>query len=186
MSGWHVTANDIKNWTDTHKRRAEEVLPLLVKKLILASCKPNSIDFPSGDSVAVGGWDGVLDVNLGNEFIPSGKSGWEFGTNKDVKSKADDDYKKRTAEPAPFIRDDTTFVFATSRLWTKRDVWVGEKLATENWKDVKGINAESLSNWLEACPAVHRWFSEILGKRFPSIRDFSRSGVDTPIKQKLD
>ncbi|MBS9834204.1 hypothetical protein [Vibrio alginolyticus] len=174
MAGWYVTANDIKNWTGTHKRRAEEVLPLLVKKLILASCRPNSIDFPSGDSVAVGGWDGILDVDEGNEFIPSGKSGWEFGTNSDVKKKADGDYTKRTSAPAPLKRDETTFVFATSRLWTKRDSWARTKETTNKWKDVKGINAESLANWLEACPAVHRWFSEMLGKRFPTIRDLEQ------------
>ncbi len=48
MAGWHVTANDIKNWTATKKRRAEEILPLLIKKLILASCTPKEINFPSG------------------------------------------------------------------------------------------------------------------------------------------
>jgi len=45
MTGWYVTANDIKNWTATNKRRAEEVLPLLVKKLILASYNPKKINF---------------------------------------------------------------------------------------------------------------------------------------------
>ncbi|WMN57806.1 hypothetical protein NI390_16045 [Vibrio fluvialis] len=87
MSGWYVSANDIKNWTETNKRRAEEVLPLLVKKLILASCKIKTIDFPSCDNVAIGGWDGILDVEEGNDFIPSGKSGWEFGTNSAVKKR---------------------------------------------------------------------------------------------------
>jgi hypothetical protein len=83
MSGWLVTANDIKQWTATDKRRAEEMLPLLIKKLIYASCKPREISFPSGDSVSIGGWDGILDVKEGNEFVPAGKSGWEVGTRHD-------------------------------------------------------------------------------------------------------
>ncbi|MBM7558206.1 hypothetical protein [Halanaerobacter jeridensis] len=36
--GWFVTANDIKNWTNTDKRRAEEMLPKIVERLIRASC----------------------------------------------------------------------------------------------------------------------------------------------------
>lgn len=175
MTGWLVTVNDIKNWTETNKRRAEEILPLLVKKLILASCKPKAINFPSGDNVVGGEWDGMLEIDEGNEFIPSGKSGWEFGTNSNVKKKADDDYSKRLKNPTPFVLDETTFVFVTSRLWTKRDKWVQSKQSAKKWKAVKGINAETLTNWLEACPAVHRWFSEMLGKRYVSVWDVEQA-----------
>lgn len=175
MAGWYVTANDLKVWTASSKRRAEEILPLLVKKLIMASSKPLSIDFPSGDSVAIGGWDGTLHVEQGNDFIPSGKSGWEIGTNDNVKKKADDDYTKRTEEPAPYNLKETSFVFVTSRLWTKRDSWVREKQNDNQWKDVRGLNADDLQNWLEQCPSVHRWFSEIIGKRTPNIFDINQA-----------
>ncbi len=156
MSGWYVTANDIKNWTATNKRRAEEVLPLLVKKLILASCNPKNIDFPSGDAIAIGGWDGTLEIDEATEFLPAGMSGWEFGTNEAVKGKADGDYSKRLKTPAPFKLDETTFVFVTSRVWKNRKDWVQLKQLDKKWKDVKGVNAETLESWLETCPAVHR------------------------------
>lgn len=175
MSGWFVTANDIKEWTATNKRRSEEVLPLLVKRLVLASCKPKSIDFPSGDAVAVGGWDGILDVEEGNEFIPKGKSGWELGTNSDVIKKADSDYDKRTKNPAPLSLDESTFVFVTSRLWTKRNNWVRKKKASGKWKDIRGINASSLEAWLTRCPAVHRWFASIIGKRTGHLWDLDQA-----------
>lgn len=175
MSGWYVTANDIKVWTASNKRRAEEKLPLLVKKLILASCSPIAIDFPSGDSIAIGGWDGILEVDKGNDFIPSGKSGWEFGTNEDVKGKADDDYSKRSTNPSPLDLENSSFIFVTSRLWTKRDNWVSSKQNENKWKDVKALNAESLQGWLEQCPAVHRWFSELIGKRCIDLWDIEQS-----------
>ncbi|MDD2341224.1 MAG: hypothetical protein PHQ15_05175 [Methanosarcina sp.] len=70
-TGWFVTANDIKQWTETNKRQAEGLLPELVRRLILASCKPDHLHFPSGDSIAIGGWDGTLEVDEGNEFVPS-------------------------------------------------------------------------------------------------------------------
>ena len=175
VNGWHVTANDIKTWTATDKRRAEEILPLLVKKLILASCEPLEIDFPDGDSVAVGGWDGMLNVAKGNNFIPTGKSGWEFGTNEAVKGKADGDYTKRCKNPSPLDPKESTFVFATSRLWTKKDNWVRAKQSAGKWKNVAGINAESLTNWLQDCPAVHRWFSHIIGKLSGHLWDIEQA-----------
>ncbi len=131
MSGWFVTSNDIKVWTATDKRQAEEVLPLLVKKLILASSKPKEINFPSGNAVTTGGWDDILDVEEGNEFIPTGKSGWEFGTNSDVKSKADADYQKRPQNPKSLVPQESTFIFATSRPWTKKTLRQWLKI---NWQ----------------------------------------------------
>jgi len=175
VTGWFVTANDIKTWTASDKRRAEEVLPLLVKKLVYASCKPKEIDFSSGDAVAIGGWDGILDVKEGNEFVPEGKSGWELGTSYNVKNKADGDYDKRTRKPHPLALHESTFVFVTSRPRTKRDSWVNEKRALGTWKHVKGINAYTLESWLACCPAVHRWFAGVLGKRTGDLWDIEQA-----------
>lgn len=175
MAGWFVTSNDIKVWTAIDKRRAEEILPLLVKKLILASSKPKEINFPSGDAVTTGGWDGILEVEEGNEFIPAGKSGWELSTNSVVKSKADADYQKRTQSPESLVPRESTFVFVTSRPWTRRDTWVMAKKATGEWKDVKGINADTLESWLEVCPSVHRWFASLLGKRSGELWDMEQA-----------
>lgn len=165
MSGWFVSANDIRLWTQKSKRQAEDTLPLLVKKLILASCNPQEISFPSGDSVSVGGWDGKLIVEKGNEFVPDGISRWEFGTNNEVKGKADADYSKRTNDPGDSECKSVSFVFVTTRLWSKRDKWVNTKRDEHKWLDVRGLNAESLQDWLGQCPAVHRWFSQLIGKR---------------------
>lgn len=77
-SGWFVTANDIKHWTETDKRRAECTLPELIYKLTLASVKAEaiqSITFPYGDAVNTSGYDGTVEVTEGNEFVPLGISG---------------------------------------------------------------------------------------------------------------
>ena len=76
--GWFVTANDIKHWTETDKRQAEEILPDLIRRLIKASCRPTHIDFPSGDSSNSPGYDGVVEVDEGNEFVPDGLFVWEI------------------------------------------------------------------------------------------------------------
>jgi hypothetical protein len=180
--GWKVTASDIKVWTETKKRDAEALLPLLIKKLIIASSKPEEVHFPSGDSIAVGGLDGELIVEEGNSYIPAGKSIWEFGTNQQVKGKADGDYTKRTLdytnneeEEDRIQASEITFVFVTSRIWSNKNKWIKEKKKDKVWKDVKGINADDIESWLELCPAVHRWFASILGKRTDSSLDIDQA-----------
>lgn len=174
-TGWFVTANDIRTWTDTNKRRAEEFLPNLVLKLIYASCKPTQLHFPSGDSVAIGGWDGTLTVDEGNEFVPSAFSVWEFGTNKSINTKFETDYQKRTDNPNEIDTSETTFVFVTSKTWKDKDEKCSEKNAENIWKQVRGINADDLETWLHKCPAVHRMFSRIIGKRTEAIIDINQA-----------
>lgn len=175
MTGWYVTANDIKEWTATRKRESEEILPKLVEKLVNASCKLKSINFHSGDSVAIGGWDGIIAIEEGNEFIPAGKCGCEVGTDSNVLKKAEEDYEKRTKIPDPLVLNESTFVFVTSRLWAKRDIWVNGKKEERKWKDVKGIDAEILQLWLERCLAVHRWFANLIGNRTSDLWDIEQA-----------
>jgi hypothetical protein len=172
-SGWYVTSQDINYWSNTNQRKAQEILPLLIRKLVLASVNPYLISFPAGDSILVGGWDGHLVVEQGNMFVPSGQSLWEFGTNQSIKKKADTDYDKRT-KSLKSERQDITFVFVTTRTWSNRDRWVAGKNEYQEWKQVKGINADDLELWLHQCPAVHRWFAGIIGKRASGVLDIEQ------------
>lgn len=176
--GWHVTAQDIKQWTESNPRQAQEKLPLLVRKLVLASVDPSFLSFPAGDSISLPGWDGLLKADKGNAFVPVGYSGWEFGADKDIKGKADGEYKKRTENPRVIDKKSATFVFVTSRIWTKRDEWVQEKNADGQWAQVKGLNAGDLETWLELCPAVHRWFARLIGKRSDGAWDIEQAWCD--------
>ena len=121
MSGWYITSNDFAHWTSTAKREAESELPNLVRSLIKASVTPIELSLPSGNDISLPGLDGLLKVEQSlNRFVPQGISIWEIGTNVDLKSKADDDYAKRTEQDILELRkDEITFVFVTSRKWSK-------------------------------------------------------------------
>ncbi len=94
---------DLRNWAK--KRDCQETLPHLIRKLIRAtSSSIDTIKFPAGDNVLIGGWDGVLEVKKGTEYIPKGKSVWEFGANRDTKNKADKDFIKRTNNPLVTVK----------------------------------------------------------------------------------
>ena len=164
-AGWYVSENDIVKWTDTKSRQAQEILPLLVKRLIFASVNMSLIRFPSGDSIVEKGWDGILKTDCGNAFVPKGDSVWELGTEKRVFTKANSDFTKRTNNPGITDRKNSTFVFVTSRKWPKHDEQIKKWKSENQWLDIRILTSQELSGWLEQCPAVHRWFARLIGNR---------------------
>jgi hypothetical protein len=162
-----VDTLDIVQWAD--RRDCQESIPHLVRKLIRATANSISgIRFPSGENVLIGGWDGVLTTNEGTEYIPGGVSVWEFGTNKDVLGKADEEYEKRTADPLGFDKAQCTFVFVTPRHWIKGDAWAQKRKKENVWGDVKVMNAEILDEWIETAPSVGAWLAIKYFERFPA------------------
>jgi len=161
-----ITATDIANWADTQQRRCQDTLPELVGRLILAHTANavEEFDFPCGDSVATGGWDGRLKTAVTSPFLPAGASGWEIGTEKSARTKAEEDYTKRVTDPLGMVASDTTFVFVTPRSFPKRNAWQAEKSAIGIWKDVKVIAADALEQWIAVTPAVGLWLARRIGK----------------------
>ena len=103
---------DIRNWAN--RRDCQRTLPLLIRKLIRATSNSiQSIKFPSGEKVQTWRMGCILEVREKTEYLPEGISLWEFGANKDIKRKADDDYTKRSTNPLNFNQKDATFVFVT-------------------------------------------------------------------------
>src|SRR5437867_7939239 len=96
-----ITAADITEWVNTRHRDCEETLPLLLRRLIShTGGSIQTINFPARDSVVLSGWDGELKTVSNSSFVPNGTSGWEIGTAKSARSKAESDYTKRSANPA--------------------------------------------------------------------------------------
>jgi hypothetical protein len=161
-----ITASAITNWADTKKKHCAETLPELIRRLIAATVSPiEEIDFPAGDSTSSGGWDGRLKVpdTVISPFVPSGSSGWEIGSEKSSGVKAEEDYKKRSADPRGFVTKETTYVCVTPRILPDRDRWQAEKQQEGIWKDVRVIAADVLENWIEAAPAVGLWLARQIG-----------------------
>ena len=109
-------SSEIANWAD--KPDAQHLLPELIRLLILATVPmPSLLDMPSGSSVWLPGWDGLLVTERGNAWVPDGASAWEFSRERNLGSKATADYKKRTKNPQDSDRPKTMFVFVTPRKW---------------------------------------------------------------------
>ncbi|MBM2811848.1 MAG: hypothetical protein HW416_2607 [Chloroflexi bacterium] len=91
-----ITAHEIHNWAD--RLEARPLIAVLLRKLIHSTAQDlRKVDFPGHDNAQRHGWDGWIEADAATAWIPSGKSGWEFGTNADPRKKAKDDYEARVA-----------------------------------------------------------------------------------------
>lgn len=165
-----VDAADLDNWA--HRLDAPALLPQLIRKLAL--CSLSGIEeLQIGPEAGKHGfvWDGILQVSKGYVFVSPGLSGWEMGTQEQVQEQADADYAARTQNSGVVQPAQSTFVFVTPRRWTNKEAWVQSKRQEGLWKDIRVLDAEDLAAWLESCPAVHIWFSTLLGKHPSGMRD---------------
>jgi hypothetical protein len=153
-----ISRDDIVTWANRFD--APGVLPELVRRLILATSQPQTIEFPAHGGTRYGGWDGtVISTSGPNTFFPTGLSYWELSTNADVKKKLDKDYAKRTKNV------DATFVAVTARGFSGKEAWARKKAAESKWAEVRVLDADDIATWLAEAPAVAVWFaSEHLGR----------------------
>lgn len=162
-----IEATDLERWAS--EIDSQKKLPRLIRRLVLAT-HPQvlSIAFPAGNSVQLGGYDGILSINGEHEFLPDGNSVWELGTNKDIKGKADDDFDKRSNDDLGQDKETSTFCFVTLRSWTQKEKWVNAKRKQNIWKDVIVYDADDLELWLDQSPSVSAWLSIEIGK-YPDL-----------------
>ncbi|MBX2966629.1 MAG: hypothetical protein KF845_10815 [Cyclobacteriaceae bacterium] len=158
-----VTRNDIENWADTALSKSD--MPYLISMLVRATTpKSTQLNFPSGSTAFVGGWDGEVNCQEDTAYVPKGISLWEFGTESDNKGKADDDYDKRKADPLGYNPKDCVFIFVTLRFWKQKDKWIKAKQAENFWKDVKVYDSSNIEQWLYIAVSVSGWFADYLRK----------------------
>lgn len=155
-----VTSTDLDDWS--RRKDSEAHLPTLVRRLIMASSRPEHIRMPAAESVALSGLDGVVHVRDGAApYVPDGDSVWEMGTNAERLAKANKDYEKRTKQTPATIRATTTYVCVLSRRWGSGEDWVNNKVAQgDGWKGIRILTADELALWMEDYPGVEAWFRE--------------------------
>ena len=168
-----ITATQIAQWART--REAQGYLPELIRRLIHATGgPPQYVDFPAGDSITQPGWDGEVNSESGNAWVPKGKSFWEMSCQGNPTRKANSDYKKRTENTALADHSRATFVFVSARRWTTKKKWLQEKREASEWGEICAYDAGDLEQWLEQSPAVAVWFAEMLGLAGPGVESPER------------
>jgi hypothetical protein len=124
------------------------------------------------------GWDGILEAEEGPWLVPDGVSCWECSTSKAIKRKADSDYEKRSRNPRGFDPSKSTFIFVTPRRWSKKEDWQETRRKEKLWYNVLAYDVDDIETWLELAPAVHIWFSILLGKHPENAIDLENFWTD--------
>lgn len=157
-----VTAAALDQWSSS--LTAQSTLPILVRRLVLATPTVTEVAIRGGEGTLLPGWDGVVKATGEDPHVPAGTSAWEIGTSKEPRAKAQSDYRARTNDPLGIDPAITTFVAVTSRIWRDRDDWRAARKREGHWADVRAYDADDLETWLERAPSVHIWISELLGR----------------------
>lgn len=156
-----IKANEIERWV-THNIMARSRLAVFLRTLIHSTGSGlTKADFPGNDDAERPGWDGFVEAGEGTPWVPSGRSGWEFGTNEDPKTKAEGDFEKnvKALKENKKERKETTFVFVTPRRWPGKAAWVAAAQAKGLWKAVRAYDASDLEQWLEQSLPAQAWFA---------------------------
>jgi addiction module HigA family antidote len=174
-----ITAAQIEEWADRHVA-ARYLLPALLRRQILSTGEQlTKVEFPAFDNADRPGWDGQVEAQAATPWIPVGASGWEFGCDRDMRQKADDDYRARVASTPPEIRANTTFVFVTPRNWPRmrpsKEAWLNARRAEGKWKDVRVFDAGDLEHWLEQSVPAQSWMAERLGQTSNGVLSLQES-----------
>ena len=158
-----IDSKDLASWSDYPNASVE--LPWLVGRLVRATVSDlKRADIPFGSSVNISGWDGAVEADQGNSYVPAGRSFWEIKKSKKIKTEADKDYAKRTEETSQAEKSGSTFIFVTSRKWKTKKDWEKEKKKEGKWGDVRAYDADDLSQWIDSAPSVGPWFARDIGK----------------------
>lgn len=165
-----VEAGHLIAWAD--RRTAQAELPRLLRRLVCATVRTaQRVDFPAGDAVQKGGWDGVVESASVDQFVPLGCSAWELSTQKDSRRKAEREYVKRKRDPRNLEPSKTTFVFVTPRRWWKgKREWIDAKRREGFWADVNVYDADDLEQWIEMAPSVQPWVAALVGAQRAGLR----------------
>ena len=99
---FNITSTDISKWASSGLERTK-LLPVLMRMLVNSSDNPSLSNFPGNDNSQKKGWDGYVETNMGNQWVPEGKSGWEFGVSATISTKANRDFVRRTYVDIPLM-----------------------------------------------------------------------------------
>lgn len=118
--------------------------------------------FHAADDNLRPGWDGIVEQNDFNPWVPQGKSYWEISTRADFGRKARSDYEKRLQTPQA-EREKTTFVIVSLRPYAGTETLQQELQQKHAWADVRVYDAENIAEWLRLTPHLWPMAAELFG-----------------------
>ncbi|MDW7599183.1 hypothetical protein R1V99_01145 [Stenotrophomonas maltophilia] len=162
-----IDVKALEAWADRVDARAH-LMKMLVDLINATVSESHRLRFPHGEKGQVRGWDGDLEVPVGQGRVPEGCSKWEFGTGA-AETKANADYQKRTAQSSAEVMSKNTLVIVNLTTWDtprkKIADWQDDRNREGKWKEVRCIDGTELAHWLGEHPAIAaRYARDYLGR----------------------
>lgn len=174
-----INTRILKEIMQTEKRRAEELLPELIKRLIVSSVKDIiSVRIPDKDDIWAPGFDGIIEVKESTLHVSDGISVWEFGACNEPLTKIEDDYEKRIQNALGINKSEATFYLVMPTIWAYKDKTITEweNEHKEGWKRVHVIDASEVCDWINSIPSVCAWLLEnYYDKRFLKFKSITEA-----------
>lgn len=149
----------IENWA-SRNISARSRLSVFLRTLVNSTNSYlKKVDFPGNDDAQRSGWDGFIEATQASQWVPEGLSGWEFGTNQEITSKANHDFSKDVEVVSKDHREKITFIFVTPRHWPGKTAWIKTQKTKNEWKNVRAYDSSDLEQWLEQSIAGQTWFA---------------------------
>ncbi len=152
-----ITTDMLSSFLQKDKRLFEEILPELIKRLIISESEPDTIRIPDHSDIWVPGFDGTVKLNKKSKHVAKGTSFWEFGTQKNYIGKINSDYEKRTSETNERTRNSTSLYLVTPRIWKRKESIIDWQSNHSGWKKVVVYDGISLTDWINSEPSVCTW-----------------------------
>lgn len=178
-----VTQTMLDTFVRSDPRRAQEIVPWLVQRLIYTTDQhPVQLDFPVQDSIGQRGPDGILVPSAPfDPFIPKMKSFWEIGTGADAHDKANRDYRKLTDALPAEVRRESAFIFVSplsgvTEPWLagEKDMWAKSHQDSGEWGFVGVLGGTQLISWMQHFPAVDRELALLIDAYRPGLATVSQ------------
>jgi hypothetical protein len=155
--------SDHRQWADRNASRAQ--LPLLLRRLILATSGADLLRAPAGDAVGEYGWasNSTCRAVCHRSCLQASRAGKGVRARQAANEGAERlQEAHRPGARCPASQPNVRVLHAH---FEDSEDWLADK-ADENhgWKAIKVIDGVILEEWLESQPAVHIWFSELIGK----------------------
>jgi hypothetical protein len=159
-----IAALQIEKWFGAESRRAQELLPELIRQLITETVHREDITklrIPVRDEIGLPDFDGVVVAREEYLNVPARRSVWEWTTAGEnatkLAAKFKENYDKRADDP---LRAESIFVFVTPHKWDSMPTLQSklEQYRTKKeWLDVRVIDRTRLESWLAVCPFTASW-----------------------------
>ena len=157
-----VSRDSLLNWAKT---AGPKELPRLLRRLIGETARIHHVGFPAGTGVAAPEWDGIVECDVGNPFVPEGLSVWELSAGQsNANRKAREDYGKRVKRTPASERSGMVYVAVICAPWTGAEAFAREMSQSREFRRVRAVNVDDLETWLECAPVTTVWLREQMGQ----------------------